>query len=144
MELDDLYQDIILDHYKHPRHYGPIPDAEVLVDEENPTCGDHIRLTARIRDGRVEEVRFDGKGCAISMASSSIMAEELTGKPVAEARRMAADFIAVLRGEKAGGLEEMGDAVALIGVKQFPLRVKCATLGWHAAQRALDRVAAAD
>ena len=142
MELDNLYQDIILDHFKHPRNYGPIPAEAVLVDEENPTCGDHIRLTAAVENGRVSRVRFDGKGCAISMASSSMMTEEVAGKSVEEVRALAARVIGFLRGEKEMGESELGDLMALSGVKEYPLRVKCATLGWHALLKALDRLKA--
>ena len=140
MELDNLYQDIILDHFKHPRNYGPISPEAVLVDEENPTCGDHIQMTATVENGRISRVQFDGKGCAISMASSSMMTEEVIGKPVEEARAIAAKIIGFLRGEKDVGENELGDLMALSGVKEYPLRVKCATLGWHALLRALDKI----
>ena len=142
MELDNLYQDIILDHFKHPRNYGPIPAEAVLVDEENPMCGDRIRLTAAVENGRVGRVRFDGKGCAISMASSSMMTEVVTGKPVEEVRALAAKVIEFLCGEKVMGGSELRDLMALSGVKEYPLRVKCAILGWHALLKALDRLKA--
>ena len=142
MELDDLYQDIILDHYRHPRNFGAIPDEEVLVDEENPTCGDHIRLTAQVRDGKVASVRFDGKGCAISMASSSLMTEKMIGLPVTEARAIIADFLSAMRGDTTLHAEQAGDIMALEGVKRYPLRVKCATLGWHAIETALEKLKA--
>ena len=142
MELDNLYQDIILDHFKHPRNYGPISPEAVLVDEENPTCGDHIRMTVSVESGRVGRVQFDGKGCAISMASSSMMTEEVSGKPVEEVRVLAAKVIEFLRGEKKMVENELGDLMALSGVKEYPLRVKCATLGWHALLKALDRLKA--
>ena len=142
MALDNLYQDIILDHFKHPRNYGPISPEAVLVDEENPTCGDHIRMTAAVENGRVSRVQFDGKGCAISMASSSMMTEAVTGKPVDEARALAAKVAGFLRGEKEIGENELGPLMALSGVKEYPLRVKCATLGWHALLKALDRLKA--
>jgi nitrogen fixation NifU-like protein len=141
MDLDALYQDIILDHYKHPRNYGPIANEEVLMDEENPLCGDHIRLTATVKDGKVQSIRFDGKGCAISMASSSMMTESLIGKTIEEARAMINDFLASMRGEHQINTDTAGDLVALEGVKKYPLRVKCATLGWHAIQSALKKIA---
>jgi nitrogen fixation protein NifU and related proteins len=139
MDLDDLYQDVILDHFKHPRNRRELADSEVLVDEENPTCGDHIRLTARIEGGKVADVKYDGKGCAISMASASMMSERLIGMPVEEARKLIADFVAVIRGEKEMSADDLGDLVSLEGVKQFPLRVKCATMAWHAAEMALKK-----
>lgn len=142
MELDDLYQDVLLDHFKHPRHFQHLPDADVLVDEENPLCGDRIRLAARVENGRIADVRFDGKGCAISLASASLMSERLTGLSVAEARPLIAEFVAVMRGEKTFDPEAWGDLAALAGVRQFPLRVKCATMSWHAMEKALDKLGA--
>jgi nitrogen fixation NifU-like protein len=138
MELNELYQDLILDHFKHPRRRRTLSESEVLVDEENPTCGDHIRLAARVEQGKIADVAFDGQGCAISMASASMMADRLAGMSVADARRLAADFIGMMRHEKAMTPEELGDLAALEGVREFPLRVKCATMAWHAAQKALD------
>jgi nitrogen fixation NifU-like protein len=140
MELDDLYQDLILDHFKHPRNFRSLSDVEVLVDEENPTCGDHIRLTARVEQGKIVDIKFDGKGCAISTASASMMSEKLIGMPVAGARQMISDFVSVIRGEKEIDADTLGELAALEGVKQYPMRVKCATMSWHAAQKALDKL----
>jgi nitrogen fixation NifU-like protein len=140
VEIDDLYQEIILDHYKHPRHAGKLSDAEAMIDEENPTCGDHIKLTAKAGQGRVEDVTIDCSGCAICTASSSIMAEMVVGRPVAEARTLAGRFTALMRGEGDMSDDELGDLVALKGVTRYPLRVKCATMGWHALQSALDKL----
>ncbi|HOW98469.1 MAG TPA: SUF system NifU family Fe-S cluster assembly protein [Kiritimatiellia bacterium] len=140
MELDELYQDILLDHFKHPRNYGPLPEPEVLVDELNPTCGDHIRLTARLENGRVADVRFDGQGCAISLASASMMSELMRGLTPDEARARAADFVAFMRGEKDLDPDTLGDLAALAGVRQFPLRIKCATMSWHALEKALGKL----
>lgn len=140
MELDDLYQDIILDHFKNPQNKRPLADDEVLVDEENPTCGDHLRLTAKVKDGKIADVKYDGKGCAISTASASMMSERLIGMPVEEARRLIAGFVGVIRGEKEMSAEELGDLAALEGVKQYPMRVKCATMAWHAIEKALEKL----
>ncbi len=140
MELDDLYKDLILDHCKHPRNFRPLADAEVLVDEENPTCGDHIRLTVRVEQGKIADVKFDGQGCAISTASASMMSERLIGMPEAEARRLISDFVGVIRGEKEPDADALGELAALEGVKQYPMRVKCATMSWHAAEKALDKI----
>lgn len=142
MEPDDLYQDILLDHFRHPRHFQALPDPAVLVDEENPLCGDHIRLTARVENGRIADVRFDGKGCAISLASASMMSERLMGMPAAEARALIVDFVTLMRGEKEFDPDAWGDLAALAGVRQFPLRVKCATMSWHAMEKALDKLGA--
>lgn len=141
MELDELYQDLILDHFKHPRNFRPLADGEVLVDEENPTCGDHIRLTAKVEQGKIVDVKFDGKGCAISTASASMMSEKLIGIPVADARQLISDFVGVIRGEKEMDADALGELAALEGVKQYPMRVKCATMSWHAAEKALDKIA---
>ena len=141
MELDDLYRDLILDHCKHPRNFRPLADGEVLVDEENPTCGDHIRLTAKVEQGKIADVKFDGKGCAISTASASMMSEKLIGMPLAEARRLIGDFVAVIRGEKEMDADALGELAALEGVREYPMRVKCATMSWHAAEKALDKIA---
>lgn len=140
MELDDLYQDVILDHFKNPRNKRELADAEVLVDEENPICGDRLRLTARVEGGKIADVKYDGKGCVISMASASMMSERLVGMPVAEARKLIAGFVGLIRGEKEMSADELGDLAALEGVKEFPLRVKCATMAWHAAEVALDKL----
>lgn len=139
VELDDLYQEIILDHYKHPRHATKLDESEALVDEENPTCGDQILLTAKVEDGRIADIRYEARGCAISVASSSMMSETLVGKSVEEARRVVADFVAMMKGEKEMDAD-LGDVVALEGVKRYPLRIKCATMGWHALDHALDKL----
>jgi nitrogen fixation NifU-like protein len=142
MELEELYQDIILDHYRHPRNARALAESEVLADEENPTCGDHIRLAVSVAGGRVTDVQFEGKGCAISTASASLMSERLKGAPVTEARALIADFVALIRGEKNIPADALGDLAALEGVKEYPMRVKCATMAWHAMGKALDRLGA--
>lgn len=141
MEIDDLYQDIILDHYKHPRHARKLSEDEALIDEENPTCGDHIRLACRVGDGRVEGLAVDCQGCAICTASASIMAERSEGRPVDEVRALARRFTATMRGEANMADEELGDLIALRGVAEYPMRIKCATMGWHAIEAALDKLA---
>jgi nitrogen fixation NifU-like protein len=139
VQLDDLYQEIILDHYRHPRHFRRIPDGEAMVDEENPTCGDRVKLSASVEQGAVAGVTVDCAGCAICTASASMMAERVVGRPVAEARRLIASFTALMRGEGEMSDDDLGDLVALRGVARYPLRVKCATMSWHALGAALDR-----
>ncbi|HMO50761.1 MAG TPA: SUF system NifU family Fe-S cluster assembly protein [Kiritimatiellia bacterium] len=139
MQLDDLYQEIILDHYKHPRHFANIPDGEAMVDEENPTCGDHIKLNATVNADCVASVKIECQGCAICTASSSMMAEKVTGRPVAEIRDLIARFNDMMRGGAELSDEELGDLVALKGVRNYPLRVKCCTMAWHALGAALDQ-----
>ena len=140
MELDDLYQEIILDHYKHPRHHRVLTETETLVDEENPTCGDHIKLSARVEGGRVADVAVECQGCAICTASASMMAEKVVGLPLAEARHMSQGFTALMRGGPDMSDEILGDLMALRGVRQYPLRVKCATMPWHALESALKKL----
>lgn len=139
MAFDDLYQEIILDHYRNPRNSADlsfIPDENV---HENPSCGDSVKIHASVKDGKIEKLEFDGKGCAISVASASMMTELLTGKTVEEARRLIADFQAVMRGESERSiLDSWGELAALSGVIDFPLRVKCATLSWHALDVSLE------
>ena len=132
--FDDLYQEIIMDHYRAPRGKTSLAEMPQSMAHENPTCGDSIKLAVALSpEGRVERVQFDGKGCAISTASASLMTESVKGLTVAEARERASSFIRALRGEvPAETLDELGDLAAFKGIASFPVRVKCATLAWHA------------
>ncbi len=132
--FDELYQEIIMDHYRSPRGAAKLDHIPQSMAHENPTCGDSIKLELTVGDsGRVEQVRFDGKGCAISTASASLMTETMRGLSVADARARADTFIKALRGEiPADVLDSMGDLAAFKGLASFPVRVKCATLAWHA------------
>jgi len=135
--LEDLYREVILDHYKNPRHQGRIAGAGAVgVDLQNPTCGDEIHLSLRMEGGRIADLAFEGRGCSISMASASMMAEALRGKTLDEAVGVSAAFKGMLAGGPAAE-DSLGDLVALAGVAQFPVRVKCATLAWNAMMRAL-------
>ncbi len=138
MELDDLYQEVLLDHYRSPRHAGPVSDEELAAEEVNPSCGDHIRLAVRVENGRIVGVRHQSRGCAISMASASIMADFAAGRTPEEFRRAADTVIAMLRGDRDWDPSEIPDLEALGGVRRFPMRVKCATMCWHAMKKALD------
>ena len=140
MQLDELYQEIILDHYKHPRHFAKIAEGQAMVDEENPTCGDHIKLNARVVDGKVADVVIQCEGCAICTASSSMMAEKVIGLPVAEVRTLIARFNDMMRGGAELSDDELGDLVALKGVRKYPLRIKCCTMAWHGLGAALDQL----
>lgn len=140
MQLDDLYQEIILDHYKHPRHFAKIAAGEAMVDEENPTCGDHIKLNAAVADGKLRDVKIECEGCAICTASSSMMAEKTLGMAVAEIRPLIQRFNDMMRGGAEIPDEELGDLVALKGVRKYPLRIKCCTMAWHALGAALDQL----
>ncbi len=140
MELDALYQDVILDHYRHPRHAAKVADAEVAAEEINPSCGDHIRLAVGVKDGRIADVRHDSHGCAISTAAASMMSEFALGRTPDEFRRTADAFIAMMRGEREWDAQGMEDLEALSGVREFPMRIKCATMCWHAMKTALETV----
>lgn len=137
-ELTDLYQEILLEHYRHPRNHGPLPGADREIDGHNPLCGDRIRLRLRLDGDRLAEVRFEGGGCAISTASASMMTEAVRGHSVAEALELAERFREVMTNPGDEPLPETwGEIAALEGVRAFPMRVKCATLAWHALRSAL-------
>ena len=133
-DFDDLYQEIVLDHYRSPRNKARLDNVPESMVHENPSCGDSIKLEViRGSDGRLSGIRFDGRGCAISTASASLMTEKLKGLSVEEARSVADSFIKSLRGDgPIEALDGMGDLAAFKGVAKFPVRVKCATLAWHA------------
>ena len=135
--LEELYQEIILDHYRRPRNRGKVDPADVQAKEYNPLCGDEIEVTAKLVDGKIAEIKFDGHGCSISLASASIMTKKLAGKTPEEAAAFIEDFLKMMRGEKPFGGKELGDLKALEGVLKFPVRVKCATLAWHTAEKGL-------
>jgi len=131
--LDDMYRDIILDHYRSPRGKKKIDDANITSEGQNPSCGDEIDVQMRTQDGKVEDVHVNCRGCAISVASGSMLAELIKGKSLAEVTRIAALVRQMLKGELdelPKELEELGDIDALQGVKQFPVRIKCALLSW--------------
>jgi nitrogen fixation NifU-like protein len=135
VSLEDLYQEVIMDHYRRPRNFGRLEGVGQAVEHENPACGDQLELFVRLEDGRIGDIRFVGRGCAISMASASLMTETVKGKSVSEAEEAAEGFLCMLRGDRPA--EGLGDLAALSGVRQFPLRVKCAALAWHALREAL-------
>ncbi len=138
MQLDDLYRQVIMDHYQHPRNQGSIGGETLSIDLKNPTCGDEITLQMKIEDGIVTDVRFQGAGCSISMASASMMTEAIKGKPVEEALALSEEFRKMMKGEEFDA-DRMGDIEALAGVCRFPARIKCATLAWHALERGADQ-----
>lgn len=135
-ELRDLYQEVIFDHYRSPRNYGPLPSANRDAEGHNPLCGDQLKLHLQVEDGVIRDAHFEGSGCAISTASASLMTEVLKGKREEEAMRLMKDFQRLVTG--VGEPEGMGKLEALAGVREFPSRVKCATLAWHTLQAALE------
>lgn len=138
MSLDEVYQELILDHYKSPRHQGILINPDRKVDLYNPLCGDQISLTVKFDGETLSEIAFSGHGCSISQATASIMSELLCGKTKIEARRLSSLFRHMIKSEEAGSaLEDLGDALALEGVKKHSARIKCALLAWDCIDRAL-------
>jgi nitrogen fixation protein NifU and related proteins len=135
--LEDLYKEVILDHYKSPRNKRELPGAELSCSKNNPLCGDEITVMAHMEDGRVAAVAFQGQGCSISQASASMMTEAISGRPRHEAEKLAEDFRQMMEGGLEPTEEEFGDLVALKGVVKYPVRIKCAVLAWDVLQDAL-------
>jgi nitrogen fixation NifU-like protein len=137
-DLEDLYRDILLDHYRRPRNRGKVPGvASCAADGSNPLCGDQLSLELTLADGRIAEIAFDGNGCSISQASASMMTEYVKGRTVEEAHAGVDAFQRMMiEGEAVG--EEYGDIEALVGVAKFPVRVKCASLAWKTLAQALS------
>jgi nitrogen fixation NifU-like protein len=134
-DLSDLYQQVILDHNKRPRNRGRLPTANRVAHGDNPTCGDQCNVYLRVDGDRIAEISFDGSGCAISQASASLMTTQVKGKTAAEVEKLYQEFHNIVTTGKAP--EEISDVGAFAGVHAFPARIKCATLGWHAALNAL-------
>lgn len=132
--LDTLYRSVIMDHYKKPRNKGTLEDS-VTVEMNNPTCGDRIHLTLQVKDGIVENAKFDGEGCSISMASASMMTVAVKGKPIDEAVNLSKIFSNMMLGKELDDSVDLGDIEALSGVAKFPARIKCATLAWKAMEK---------
>jgi len=137
-DLRELYQTMILDHYKKPRNFGALPDATGRADGVNPLCGDHITVHVRVADAHLEDVRFEGSGCAISKASGSLMTEIVKGKTRQEIEEIYQRFHGLVTGDAATEANGLGKLQVLSGVREFPTRVKCATLAWHALRAALE------
>jgi nitrogen fixation NifU-like protein len=136
--LDDLYQEMILDHYRKPRNFGTLPGADRTVEGHNPLCGDHIILQVKMKGDVIEDLRFQGKGCAISTASASIMTDTVRGKTRAEAEAGFEKFHALVTGKGNGADPGLGKLAVFAGVSEFPVRVKCASLAWHTLKAALE------
>jgi nitrogen fixation NifU-like protein len=136
--LDDLYQELILDHYRRKRGEGTLRNPTVAVDQNNPLCGDEVHVEMAIEDGRVVELAHSGQGCSISQASDSMMSEAITGRTLEDALDLVEHFRQMMHGAEPGDEERLGDAIALEGVAKYPVRVKCALLGWMAAKDAIQ------
>jgi nitrogen fixation NifU-like protein len=141
-ELEDLYQEVILDHSRRPRNFGELTDAAVVVHGDNPACGDEIHLGVKFGEsGNVQDIRFTGHGCAISQASASMMTMKLKGKSRADVTEMLRAFHDLVTDETAEPTKSLGDLRLLQGVRKFPQRVKCAMLAWRAVEQALQQSA---
>jgi nitrogen fixation NifU-like protein len=144
MDLKDLYRDVIVDHNRHPRNFRPMPDATAHAEGFNPLCGDRLTLYVKLDDGRISDVSFQGSGCAISVASASLLTESVRGRTVPEAEQLFARMHELLtRGDATADPAALGKLAALSGVREFPMRVKCATLAWHTFKSALEGEASA-
>ena len=136
MELNDLYRDVILDHNRRPRNFGVLESADASVEGFNPMCGDHLTLRLKLKDDTISDIRFEGHGCAISTASASLMTEAVKGKSRGEALQLF-DRVHHLLTDGAAAADELGKLAALSGVREYPARVKCASLCWHTLASAL-------
>ncbi|MGM0875449.1 MAG: Fe-S cluster assembly sulfur transfer protein SufU [Bacillota bacterium] len=137
VNLDTLYRQVIMDHYKNPRNKG-ILDNSLTVDMNNPTCGDRIRLTLDLEDGVVKDAKFEGEGCSISMSSASMMTQAIKGKTLDEALKLSEIFSNMMLGKDYNDDIDLGDIEALQGVTKFPARIKCATLAWKAMEKGVN------
>ncbi|MDP2883060.1 MAG: SUF system NifU family Fe-S cluster assembly protein [Azonexus sp.] len=136
-DLRDLYQEVIVDHSRRPRNFGPLPEASHQAEGFNPLCGDRLTLRLKVVDGVIEDARFEGAGCAISTASASLMTEALKGHSASEAEALFGEFHQLLTGESKAS-SALGKLEVLAGVREFPSRIKCATLAWHTLRAALQ------
>lgn len=144
MDFEELYQDVILDHSRRPRNFREMPEADAHAHGDNPMCGDEVNIHVKLdADGIMEAVTFTGNGCSICMASASLMTVKLKKKNRAEAGQLTRKFLAMLTDAQEPATDRaMGDLSLFKGVRKFPLRVKCATLAWHAFEEALNKISA--
>lgn len=139
--LRELYQEVILDHSRHPRHFGVLADANHTGEGYNPLCGDRVKVYLKVNgEDRIADVSFEGKGCAISQASASLMTDMIKGRSVAEAEKLMGGFLHLVKGEDASEIaaDDREHLDVMAGVSAFPMRVKCATLAWHTMKSALE------
>ena len=137
-QLDELYREVILEHFRHSAHAGALSDATVTVDGTNPLCGDELTFALKLGGGRIEAVRFRGKGCAISQAAASMLAAALESRTLAQASSVIEAMKRLMHGQPPPEELELGDLEALAGVRKFPVRIKCAALSWNIVEQALE------
>jgi nitrogen fixation NifU-like protein len=140
---NELYQDVVMDHKRAPRNFGTLPAPTHQARGHNPQCGDDLQVALTVEGTQVRDIRFSGRGCAICIASASMMTEAVRGREIALAQQLQQRFRAVLTGQLEPGQAELGKLISLAGVRRYPSRIKCALLGWHALMHALDDSAAA-
>lgn len=138
-DLSSLYQDLLLDHCRHPRHFGKLDTFTHQAEGFNPMCGDEINIFVKLDDQTIQQLQFTGQGCAISVASASLMSENLQGKSVSEAKTILSSFLHMLTDENAELNDELGKLQVLYNVRNYPIRIKCATLAWHAFLAAIEQ-----
>ncbi len=149
LPVESMYREIILDHYKNPQHRGLPEKFDAEVHHVNPTCGDEVTLRLRVSDGNITELGWEGEGCSISQASTSVMSELVVGRPVSEAMSLQRTFLELMQSRGGGELSEadeeaLDDAIAFEGVSKYPARVKCALLGWMAMKSAVAEAGQGD
>lgn len=138
MSLEELYKEVILDHYRAPRNKGRLEPHDVALERNNPLCGDEIELYVRFDGDSVDGIAFEGKGCSISQASASMMTEKIKGMDSKEAREVVESIKRMMSGDEEGDPQLLGDLISLKGVVKYPVRIKCALLGWNTLQEALE------
>ncbi|MBA3431792.1 MAG: SUF system NifU family Fe-S cluster assembly protein [Actinobacteria bacterium] len=138
MSLEDLYKEVILDHYRTPRHKGRLDPHDVALERNNPLCGDEIELFLKFEGDTVQGIAFEGKGCSISQASASMMTEKVQGLSAKESSSLAESIKRMMAGEEEGDVDTLGDLVSLKGVVKYPVRIKCALLGWNTLVEGLE------
>lgn len=136
--LDQLYRQVIMDHYKNPRNRGVLEEDSLTINMNNPTCGDRIQLTLKVEEGKVTDAKFEGEGCSISMSSASMMTQAIKGKSIEDAIKLSKIFSEMMLGKEYDDDIDLGDIEALQGVAKFPARIKCATLAWKAMEKGLN------
>ena len=142
LPLDELYREVILDHYKEPRNRGELEPHSARVEGMNPLCGDEIQVDVRLKDGHLQDIAFNGRGCSISQASASMMTEAVKSLDTGQAQELIDTFKAMMHGEEVD-TDALGDLEALEGVQKFPVRIKCALLAWTTLEQALREAGAA-
>jgi nitrogen fixation NifU-like protein len=138
LSLEELYKEVILDHYRAPRNKGRLDPHDIAIERNNPLCGDEIELFLKFEGDTLEDIAFDGKGCSISQASASMMTEKVKGLATKDAATMAESIKKMMAGEEEGDASALGDLVSLKGVVKYPVRIKCALLGWNSLLEALE------